>query len=188
MKLFFRLSRSLRCAFFLTLATIIPLFTTQCRTTAGSYKDIGYDAETLKTPPGHNLEKKDYPFDDSGNYRKDWVKSKARGKTRAATGAPPEPTCAKCFGDGSVHAGGFSQYDRITQLLWSLPVSVELLWQLRHRLRLLPASPSPQYHKVVSGDTLFSLAGRYQTSVDDLKRVNGLTSDTIRLGQSLRIP
>lgn len=187
MKLFFRLSRSLRCAFFLALATIIPLFTTQCRTTAGSYKDIGYDAETLKTPPGHNLEKKDYPFDDSGNYRKDWVKSKARGKTRAATGAPPEPTVPSASGTeasmqvASVNTTGSPSYYGPSgvgraAVATSAPPAVT------------PASPPPQYHKVVSGDTLFSLAGRYQTSVDDLKRVNGLTSDTIRLGQSLRIP
>jgi LysM repeat protein len=50
-----------------------------------------------------------------------------------------------------------------------------------------PAS-SPSYHKVTSGDTLFSLASRYNTSVSELKRVNGITGDSIRAGQSLRIP
>jgi membrane-bound lytic murein transglycosylase D len=41
---------------------------------------------------------------------------------------------------------------------------------------------------VTSGETLFSLASRYHTSVSELKRVNGLTGDSIRTGQSLRIP
>ena len=47
---------------------------------------------------------------------------------------------------------------------------------------------APSYHKVTSGDTLFAIASRHNTSVADLKRINGLTGDSIRPGQSLRIP
>lgn len=43
-------------------------------------------------------------------------------------------------------------------------------------------------HTVVSGDTLFSLARRYNTSVNAIKSANGLTSDLIRIGQTLTIP
>lgn len=51
-----------------------------------------------------------------------------------------------------------------------------------------PAPLPTSYHKVGSGDTLFALAGKYNTSVPELKRVNGLSGDNIRVGQSLRIP
>ncbi|MCB1231452.1 MAG: LysM peptidoglycan-binding domain-containing protein [Verrucomicrobiae bacterium] len=43
-------------------------------------------------------------------------------------------------------------------------------------------------HTVVQGDTLFSLARRYGTSVTAIKSANGLTSDLIRTGQTLTIP
>jgi len=43
-------------------------------------------------------------------------------------------------------------------------------------------------HTVVAGETLFSLAGRFNTSVDELMRYNNLTSANLRLGQILRIP
>lgn len=43
-------------------------------------------------------------------------------------------------------------------------------------------------HTVVSGDTLFSLARRYGTSVSAIKSANGLSSDLIRVGQTLTIP
>ena len=43
-------------------------------------------------------------------------------------------------------------------------------------------------HKVVSGDTLYSLAKKYKTTVDELKKLNGLTSDTIKLGAVLKLP
>ncbi|MCG8599234.1 MAG: LysM peptidoglycan-binding domain-containing protein [Verrucomicrobiales bacterium] len=163
---------------FVAAAVLCPLFVTQCRTTAGNYKDIEYDADTLKTPPGHNLEKKDYPFDDSGNYRKDWVKNKSRGKTRSSTGAPPEPDTTTSAAPVQVAAaGGQGGYYGPAGTVASPDLTAP------------PAAPAaPRYHEVVTGDTLFSLAGRYQTSVDDLKRVNGLTSDSIRTGQSLRIP
>lgn len=43
-------------------------------------------------------------------------------------------------------------------------------------------------HVVRKGDTLSALAVRYGVSVGDLKRANGLTSDLIRIGQTLTIP
>ena len=43
-------------------------------------------------------------------------------------------------------------------------------------------------YTVVSGDTLWSIARRYGTTVDAIKRLNGLTGDEIRVGQTLLIP
>jgi len=42
---------------------------------------------------------------------------------------------------------------------------------------------------VKAGDTLWSIAKRYGTALDTLRRANGLsTSSVIRVGQTLRIP
>jgi len=43
-------------------------------------------------------------------------------------------------------------------------------------------------HTVVAGDTLYSLANKYNTTVDALKKNNQLTSDVLSLGQALTIP
>ena len=43
-------------------------------------------------------------------------------------------------------------------------------------------------HTVTSGETLTSIARRYNTSIDELKRLNNLSSDMIREGQRLTIP
>jgi membrane-bound lytic murein transglycosylase D len=51
--------------------------------------------------------------------------------------------------------------------------------------------PVPQYatHRVRSGDTLSSIAGRYGTTVSALMRANGLRSaNRLRVGQRLRVP
>jgi lipoprotein-anchoring transpeptidase ErfK/SrfK len=43
-------------------------------------------------------------------------------------------------------------------------------------------------HEVRPGDTLGKIASQYRTTVDFLKRTNGLSSDMIRPGQKLKIP
>jgi peptidoglycan endopeptidase LytE len=43
-------------------------------------------------------------------------------------------------------------------------------------------------HVIVSGDTLSKLALKYQVDVKTLMKANGLTSDLIRLGETLKIP
>ena len=51
-----------------------------------------------------------------------------------------------------------------------------------------PAPAATVTHKVAKGDTLTSLAKKYNTTVESLKSANGLRGDTISLGQSLKIP
>ena len=45
----------------------------------------------------------------------------------------------------------------------------------------------PALHTVKSGDTLYSIAKRYGITVDELKRINNLTSNTLSIGQILKI-
>ena len=51
-------------------------------------------------------------------------------------------------------------------------------------------NPGSDYfeYTVRSGDTLWLLAQRYGTTVDTIKRLNGLTSDVLSIGQVLKIP
>lgn len=50
------------------------------------------------------------------------------------------------------------------------------------------APASTKLHTVAKGDTLTSLSKKYGTSVESLKTANGLRTDAISLGQSLKIP
>ena len=50
-----------------------------------------------------------------------------------------------------------------------------------------PGSGYTEY-TVRSGDTLWLIAQRYGTTVDEIKRLNGLTSNALNIGQVLKIP
>ena len=47
--------------------------------------------------------------------------------------------------------------------------------------------PATNTHTVVKGDTLFNISRRYNLTVDRLKALNGLNSNTIFIGQQLRV-
>lgn len=57
----------------------------------------------------------------------------------------------------------------------------------RRQLAKAPVVESAKVHKVQSGDTLWAISKRYGTSVDELKRLNGLDSNLIVVGQNLVI-
>ena len=54
----------------------------------------------------------------------------------------------------------------------------------------IPASQSGGYteYTVRSGDTLWLISRRFDTTVDAIKSLNGLTSDMLNIGQVLKIP
>ncbi|MFD2742558.1 MULTISPECIES: LysM peptidoglycan-binding domain-containing protein [Sphingobacterium] len=66
----------------------------------------------------------------------------------------------------------------------------------RQSLTSTPSSPSTSVspediltdYKVGSKETLYAIAKRFQTNVEDIKRLNNLKSDNLKEGQILRIP
>lgn len=217
-----------RSVLFLVAGALAPLFLTQCKSTAKSYKDVSYDPGKLKTPAGHGLDRNDYPFDETGAYRKDWVKNNTGGRDRSAsqqveattavaaadttpsttpssTSYPTyaEAAAARASGDfvgpagatiGTATGAATGAATGTAATLASFPDpgssagGVELASAGMTSSAPAPAPTATSYHKVHSGDTLFALASKYNTSVPELKRVNGLSGDSIRSGQSLRIP
>ena len=51
-----------------------------------------------------------------------------------------------------------------------------------------PPTNNTNYHIVQHGDTLFSIANRFNTTVPAIKSLNNLTSDNLTIGQRLLIP
>lgn len=75
-----------------------------------------------------------------------------------------------------------------TQLARSLFTALKRHFEKSPPADSLFAQQRAREHRVSAGESLSLLAQRYNVSVDDLRSVNQLTSDSIRVGQTLRIP
>ncbi len=180
----------------------------QCKSNQ-TYKDIEYSSEKLATPHGHGMKKKDYPFDDNGKYRTDWVKSKPSSRTKTSYPAPVVPEAASTEASTSIAAAaGDSTADPAAAAAYSGPAdgavaapggihpyTVPEGYSVAASPETAPSSsttasssPSTRYHKVASGDTLYGISHKYSVDLDTLKRTNGISGSNIFKGQSLRIP
>ncbi|WP_051541117.1 LysM peptidoglycan-binding domain-containing protein [Caldalkalibacillus mannanilyticus] len=66
-------------------------------------------------------------------------------------------------------------------------MGLEVHWDASSRTVQI-TTPQPIEYHVVLGDSLWSIANQFQTSVDELKEYNSLTGDRILVGQTLLIP
>ncbi|MGN6661994.1 MAG: LysM peptidoglycan-binding domain-containing protein, partial [Achromobacter mucicolens] len=55
-------------------------------------------------------------------------------------------------------------------------------------VRVSSARPNVRSHKVRQGDTLFSLAKQYGTTVDALRALNNIKGSALKIGTQLRVP
>lgn len=72
------------------------------------------------------------------------------------------------------------------------PLTWNSLYNAYHGIDQNSPSPAPDpgtsTYVVQAGDSLWLIAQRYNTTVDAIKRLNGLTSDLLNIGQILKIP
>lgn len=66
-------------------------------------------------------------------------------------------------------------------------LSVGQILKLPNTSSETPSSNTVDY-TVKSGDSLYKIAGQYNVTVDAIKRANNLTTNTLQIGQVLRIP
>lgn len=60
-------------------------------------------------------------------------------------------------------------------------------WKLSGGVVAEPTTDPIYRYVVVPGDSLWGISRRFSTSVNEIKRLNGLTSDVIKVGQILRV-
>jgi len=127
------------------------------------------------TPP-HHMATYEYPFDSGGNYVGDWA---AEGEHRAGRSARATSDDEKKW-SGS-HGG---RSTGVSSSKKKKPASTAS----KSKSGTSSKSGSSSKYVVKKGDTVERIARRYGTTVSKLKAANGLKSDLIRIGQTLKIP
>ncbi|MCB1208424.1 MAG: LysM peptidoglycan-binding domain-containing protein [Verrucomicrobiales bacterium] len=118
------------------------------------------------TPP-HSMSHGEYPFDANGNYVSTWAAEGERIAGRSSSAAMDYSSWKSSHGTSS--SSSSSRRSTTTKKKSS------------------SASKSTSY-TIKKGDTLSGIARRYGTTVSKIKAANGLKSDLIRDGKTLRIP
>lgn len=181
----------------LALAAILPMMQ-QCRG-IGGYKSIVFSKEKLATPPT-TLSERDYPFDEKGRYRTDWVKSgstRARSKsdfyTPTSATQQAQTTAAPRSSSQSKSQKTSSSMTVASNTTKSSKPTAPPVYTPPPTPKPKPKPPAPKktqarYHTIAKGDTLWGISRKYNVSISAIKSANGLSSDLIRPGQTLRLP
>lgn len=166
-----------RCAALCALAAL-PLWLASCSSTEiegvpANLPEIALAGSAAT--PAHHMATYEYPFDSRGNYVTDWA---AEGEHRAGRSARATSEDEKKW-SGS-HGGrvtGSSSRKKKSSSTAS-----------KSKSKSSAKSGSSTKYVVKKGDTVERIARRYGTTVSKLKAANGLRSDLIRIGQTLKIP
>jgi LysM repeat protein len=144
----------------------------------------------------------DYPFDENGNYRPEFLAANGGGNVVDLTKDNPRSEFL-----ATASSNGWSASDdkpkvtttrsttrstagRTTPRVTAKP-KPRAVAAAKPQPKAKPKTPAASYgsHSIAKGDTLFSLAKRYNTSVGAIQAANGLGGSTkLKLGASLRIP
>lgn len=117
--------------------------------------------------PAHGMAHKDYPFADNGDYKSDWAAEGGQGagmdysSWRSSHGSSSRSSSKKKNTSKSSSKGKTTKGK---------------------------SSSGKGSYTIKSGDSLGAIARRNGTTVSKLKAANGLSSDMIRAGRTLKIP
>ena len=89
---------------------------------------------------------------------------------------------------GDTLYGIANKYNATVDTLKSLNNLTSNTLSIGQVLKLHSSATSTDTYTVKSGDTLYAIANKYNTTVDALKSLNNLTSNTLSIGQTLKIP
>ena len=157
-----------------------------CKTTKKGDDVIDY------TSPDTGLSSSEYPFDEKGNYREDWASG---GRTADVASnenlySDPAPEVEKPKPKVTSSSGGTAVVSKpkpkpvVTSKPKPKPKPKAVV---KPKPKPKPVA-KPTYVTVRSGDTLSAISRRTGYSVATIKSYNGLRSDFIKPGQSLKLP
>jgi LysM repeat protein len=179
------------------LLLFIPLMLANCRSSKTGGGGGGSDT------PSHSMSRSEYPFDEDGNYREDWVRGGGSSSSSSSSGRevvdltvdnPPSPFLGTTDPRDTYTYNPPKKSSSSTRSSSSSSRSSTKSSSSRtasSKSKPKPKKPVPKSSVVTvkKGDTLYGLALRHKTSVKAIQAANGLGSSTnLREGRALKIP
>jgi hypothetical protein len=128
-----------------------------------------------KETPAHAMAKNEYPFDENGDYRSEWVRGGAVADTDDSSWR-------------SSHGGSPTPQRDYTPPARKKSTSSKSKSKSKVASSKSKSSSKGGSYTIKSGDSLSTIAARNGTTVAKLKAANGLKNDMIRAGKTLKIP
>lgn len=163
-----------------------------CKTTKKGDDVIDY------TSPDTGLSSSEYPFDEKGNYREDWASGGRTADVASNENIYSDPAPAPEVEKPKVTSSSGGTAVKATTAggaaVVSKPKPKPVVTKKPAPKKKVVAKPKPKpvakptYVTVRSGDTLSAISRRTGYSVATIKSYNGLRSDMIKPGQSLKLP
>jgi LysM domain-containing protein len=154
---------------------VIPLLLLAACENSGHIKGLPKDLPVINlhgssSTPSHGMSHADYPFADNGDYKSDWA---AQGGQAAGMD----------YSSWRSSHGGSSSRSSSKKKTTSKSGS-----KSKSKGKGKSSSGKGGSYTIKSGDNLGAIARRNGTTVSKLKAANGLSSDMIRAGRTLKIP
>jgi LysM repeat protein len=175
----------------LALATLTPvLLLVSCKSSSSKkpMKMPTINVSSTAAPPKHSLPRGEYPFDSQGNYVSAWAAEGEQRSGRAAVFGTDYSTWQSSHGGSTSRTSTPKKTTSSTSSRSNSSPPKKTTASSKPAKKPTPSKSSSVSHTVKSGDTLYGLALRYKSTVAKIKAANGLKSDVIRPGQTLRIP
>lgn len=165
------LSRMKHCtSFLLRISLVAPLLLLAACQNSAHIKGLPKDLPVINlrgspSTPAHSMSHADYPFADNGDYKSDWA---------AEGGQSPGMDYSSWRSSHGGSSRGSSK-KKTTSKSGSKSSSRS-------------SSHKGGSYTIKSGDNLGAIARKHGTTVAKIKAANGLSSDMIRAGKTLKIP
>jgi len=165
------MTQPFRVLFLLLPAVALPVLLDSCAS-SGRVKGVPKRLPAINlhgspATPSHSMSHSEYPFESNGGYMTAWA---AEGERLAGRGPGSDADISSW---SASHGGSVSR-------------------KQPSRVRKVSSSKSKTgsrgSYTIKKGDTLSAIARKHGTTVSKLKAANGMSSDFIREGKSLKIP
>ena len=197
-----RLLTSFRPSYWALLAAVfLPLLLDSC-----SSSNPKFDGLPEKLPaialngsartPAHNMQSTEYPFDSNGNYVAEWAAEGERRQGRPAAATNDDEVSrekshgGKVTGSRKIASKSKASESKSKAKTGTKDVvkSSEKTTSKSSAATKKPATSTSVRYVVKKGDTLSSIADKFGSSTAKIKAANGLKSNTLSAGTSLKIP